>query len=243
MAVYSIRPIALCEGPRDVSQWTYCLNIGTKCNSACYVWYIEGSKPKILVDSGARASHYAGTPLITKDLIPIEDALDKLGLTPEDIKIVILTHLHFDHVALAYLYRKAKFIVQKKELDYAQNPHPLDVLHYDLSTFEGLNLEVIDGDKEIIPGVSVFLTPGHSPGGQSVEIETAAGKAIITGFCSQMSTFTQTEEMRRRRWEVAVPGIHQNALEAYDSVLKVKHRADIIVPLHEPKFIGIETVP
>lgn len=243
MAVYRIRPIALCEGPRDVSQWTYLLNIGTECKSACYVWYIEGSEPKILVDAGVSASHYAGKPFITRDLTPIEDGLAKLGLTPEDIKIVILTHLHFDHVALAYLFRKAKFIVQKKELDYAQNPHPLDTVHYDLSTFEGLNFEIIDGDKEIIPGVSVFLTPGHSPGGQSVEIETTAGEAIITGFCSQMSTFTQTEEMRRRGWEVAVPGIHQNALEAYDSVLKVKHRADIIVPLHEPKFIGIETIP
>lgn len=241
--MYRIYPIALCEGPRDVSQWTYCLNIGTKCNSACYVWYIEGSKPKILVDCGARASHFVGKPFITRDLISIEDGLAKLGLTPEDIKIVILTHLHFDHVALAYLYKKARFIVQKKELDYARNPHPLDALYYDSSTFEGLNLEVIDGDKEVIPGVSVFLTPGHTPGGQSVEIETAAGEAIITGFCSQMSTFTQTEEMRRRGWEVAAPGLHQDAREAYNSVLKVKRRAAIIVPLHEPKFIGIETIP
>jgi N-acyl homoserine lactone hydrolase len=243
MTTYRIRPIALCEGPRDVSQWTHRLNIGTKCNSAIYVWYIEGSQPKILVDSGVTASYYAGKPFITRDLISVEDGLRKLGLTPEDIKIVIITHLHFDHVSLAYLYKKAKFIVQKRELDYARNPHPIDALFYDSSAFEGLNFEVIDGDKEIIPGVSVLLTPGHTPGGQSVEIETIAGKAIITGFCSQMSTFTQTEEMRQMGWEVAAPGLHQDVREAYDSVLKVKRRASIIIPLHDPAFITKEVIP
>ena len=243
MSIYRIRPIATCEGLRDTSQWTYCLNAGIKSDLSCYAWYIEGSQPKVLVDTGARASAFANKPLPLTDLIPVEVGLGKLGLAPEDIEIVILTHFHFDHIALGHLYKKARFIVQKKELHYARNPHPLDAIHYDRNAFDRLNLEVIDGDKQIIPGVSVFLTPGHTPGGQSVEINVAAGKAIITGFCCTMATFTQTEEMKQRGWEVAAPGLHQDAREAYDSVLKVKRRADIIIPLHDPMFIVKEAIP
>lgn len=240
---YRIRPIATCGGPRDTSQWTYCLNVGVKSDQSCYAWYIEGSQPKILVDTGARASQFAGKPLISRDLTPVENGLGKLGLVPEDIEIVIITHLHFDHIALGHLYKKAKFIVQKKELRYALNPHPLDAGFYDKGTFDCLNLEVIDGDTEIIPGVSVFLTPGHTPGGQSVQVDTAAGKAIITGFCCVMATFVQTEEMKQRGWEVAAPGLHQDVRQAYDTVLRVKRRADIIVPLHDTMFIGREAIP
>ena len=243
MATYSICPIALCEGPRDGTQYTHRMNFGTTCNQATYIWYIEGSQPKILVDTGAMASTFTERGISERDLISVGDGFAKLGLKPEDIEIVIVTHLHFDHIALGYLYKKAKFIVQKKELDYARNPHPIDAPPYDRSMFERLDLEVIDGPTEITAGVSVFPTPGHTPGGQSVEINTAAGKAIITGFCCSLATFAQTEAMKRNGWEVAVPSLHQDVREAYDSVLKVKRRADIIIAVHDPTFVGKETIP
>ncbi len=238
MAMYSIRPIALCEGPRDLSQYTYRMNLGTKCKSVCYIWYIEGSKPKTLIDAGVKAR---GGPW--NELTSVEDGLGKLGLKPEDIEIVIVTHLHSDHIEFGHLFKEARFIVQKRELDYALNPHPIDAPNYHRSMFEGLDLEVIDGQSEIIPGVSVFLTPGHSPGGQSVEVNTAAGKAIITGFCCHLSTFMQTEEMERRGWEVSAPLIHHDVREAYDSVLKVKRRADTIIAIHDPAYIDKEVIP
>ncbi|MFC1862067.1 N-acyl homoserine lactonase family protein [Chloroflexota bacterium] len=241
MATYSIRPIALREGPRDASQYTYFMNFGTACKSACYAWYIEGSQPKTLVDAGSTASKsIVGSE---RDLVSIEDGLNKLGLKTDDIENIIITHLHIDHIQLGHLYKKAKFIVQKRELDYARNPHAIDAYIYDKSMFEGLNLEVIDGSSEIIPGVSVFLTPGHSPGGQSVKINTAAGKVIITGFCCHLSTFVQTEAVKRKGWEVTAPLIHHDVRQAYDSVLKVKQQADIILALHDPEYIGKEVIP
>ena len=173
----------------------------------------------------------------------MENGLAKIGLTPEDIDIVILTHLHGDHTELASLYRKAKFIVQRKELEYAQHPHPIDAELYDNRYFESLDFDIIDGDANINSGISVFLTPGHTPGGQSVQIHTALGEAIITGFCCSMDTFKQTEEMKRRGWEVSVPLIHHDVRDAYDSVLKVKQKADIILSLHDPEYIGRKTVP
>jgi len=243
MSKYSIRPIALAEGPRNGSDYTYRENFDITQNTACYIWYIEGSRPKTLIDAGATASMFAEKGAHETGLISVEDGLSQLGMKPEDIEIVIITHLHWDHVALARMYTRAKFIVQKKELDYARSPHPIDAHLYERSDFEGLHLEVIDGQQEIASGLSVFLTPGHSPGGQSVEINTAAGKAVITGFCSTLKTFAETDLMKRRGWEVSIPLIHQDIREAYDSVLAVKRRADIVLALHDPRFIEKALIP
>ena len=243
MPKYTIRPIALCQGPRDLSHYTYTMNQGVKCISGCYIWYIEGAPKRILVDTGATAAMITARGVEETDIISTADGLKRLGLTPDDIEIVVATHLHFDHIGLGYLYKNARFIVQKKELDYALNPHPIDATSYDRSQFENLKFEVIDGEKEIVPDLTVFLTPGHTPGGQSVAVNTTAGTAIITGFCGNLRTFEQTEAMKRRGWEVAIPLLHHDTEQMYDSVLAVKRRADIILPLHESAFIGRDRIP
>jgi len=100
-----------------------------------------------------------------------------------------------------------------------------------------VNFDILEGDKEIVKGVKVLLTPGHSPGSQSVAIETEKGIAVITGFCCINKNFI--EEF----WPVTPPGIHTNATQAYDSMLKVKEIADIIIPLHESTFAKKEVIP
>ena len=240
---YKIHPIALTKGIRDMSQWTYRWNIGTKVESVCYTWYIEGSDTKILVDTGAQEENFTNPEFPMKNVAILEDGLSRFGIAPNDIDIVILTHLHFDHVALAHKFKKATFIVQKREIEFVKNPHPFLIMDYNYEYFKDLRFHIVDGDKEIIPGIKVLLTPGHTYGGQSVQIETSKGKAIIAGLCSQMSTFTQTDLMKKRGLEVAVCGIHTNVAEAYDSALRIKRTADILIPLHEPSFINVDEIP
>ena len=79
--------------------------------SCCYVWYIEGVKQNILVDAGDSAESIRNRGHIEEHIQSIDEGLAKLELTPESIDIVILTHLHTDHVSLAHRYTKAKFIV------------------------------------------------------------------------------------------------------------------------------------
>ena len=239
---YSIRPIALCEGIRDMSQWTYRWNIGTKVKSACYIWYIEGSDPVTLVDAGAQGEHFpAEFPMHTR--VTLQDGLQGVGLTADDVRLILVTHLHFDHIALARQYRNAEFVVQKKELEFALNPHVFSALDYRKEMFDGLKFRVVDGDTEILPGITALLTPGHSPGGQSIQVETERGKAIITGFCAQLSTFTQTPAMKARGLEVAACGLHTDCREVYDSAARVKKIADIIIPCHEPQFMDVPRIP
>lgn len=243
MGNYCIRPIALCKGLRDRSQWTYRIGYGEKVGTCTYSWYIEGLKQGVLVDTGATAEQFRKRGFSDEGIQLLEEGLKKVGVDFEDIKIIILTHLHFDHIALASKFPKAVFFLQKKEFDFAMNPHPAVASQYNKDYFMNLNLELIEGDKEIVDGIKVFLTPGHSPGGQSVGIETAEGLAIITGFCCSLENFYPAAAAKAKGLSIVAPGIHTDMLQAYDSVLRVKQLAKIIMPLHDPAFIEVDRIP
>ena len=72
MAVYTIYPIAVCQGPRDGSHFTYRANFGISGNTACYAWYIKGAKNKIMVDTGATAAMFREKGATETDLISVE---------------------------------------------------------------------------------------------------------------------------------------------------------------------------
>ena len=86
-------------------------------------------------------------------------------------------------------------------------------------------------------------TPAHTPGGMTVLIDTEAGKAAITGFCVIDENFDPPIEIRAMEMDVSPPGTHVNVYESYDILTRVKSMSDLLLPLHEPRFAGIETIP
>jgi glyoxylase-like metal-dependent hydrolase (beta-lactamase superfamily II) len=208
-----------------------------------YVWYIEGAKERILVDAGVNATLFRERGIPDEDVQSLEEGLQKVGLACGDIEIVLMTHLHWDHVALASRFSNAKFIVQKKEYDFALKPHPAVASSYQKEFFINLHIHLADGDQEITDGVKVYLTPGHTPGGQSVGVQTSKGLAVITGFCCSLENFFPPPEARAKGMDIVAPGIHTDLLMAYDSVTRVKGMADIIIPLNDPKFLEVVRIP
>jgi glyoxylase-like metal-dependent hydrolase (beta-lactamase superfamily II) len=154
-----------------------------------------------------------------------EEALDTFGLKPEDIDIIIHTHLHNDHCENDYKCTNAKVYVQKAEYDFFQNPHPLDHRYFP-DLLDDVEVVLVEGDREIVDGVQVLLTPGHTVGGQSVVVNTKKGKAVITGFCCNEQNFPASGP-------VVPSGVHINAIDAYESAAKVQEVADILLPLHD----------
>jgi N-acyl homoserine lactone hydrolase len=102
----------------------------------------------------------------------VADALAEVDMTPADIGLVINTHLHFDHCGQNAVFRHAPFYVQRAELDRARIESP--ELH-DWFDFAGARFELLDGDAEILPGLEVISTPGHTSGHQCVLIRSQAG--------------------------------------------------------------------
>jgi glyoxylase-like metal-dependent hydrolase (beta-lactamase superfamily II) len=95
----------------------------------------------------------------------VADALAELDMTPGDIGLVINTHLHFDHCGQNSVFKHAPIYVQRAELDRAQRESPALC---DWFGFMDARFELLDGDAEILPGLSVITTPGHTVGHQCV---------------------------------------------------------------------------
>jgi N-acyl homoserine lactone hydrolase len=100
------------------------------------------------------------------------DALAELDMTPGDIGLVINTHLHFDHCGQNAVFPHAAFYVQRAELNRARQESPE---LYDWFDFMNARFELLDVDTDVLPGLSVIATPGHTAGHQSVVIQSADG--------------------------------------------------------------------
>src|SRR5258707_2549803 len=100
----------------------------------------------------------------------VADALSELDMTPDDIGLVINTHLHFDHCGQNAVFKQAAFYVQRAEVSRAQRESRE---LYDWFDFMNARFELLDGDTEVVPGLSVITTPGHTVGHQSVVIQAA----------------------------------------------------------------------
>jgi N-acyl homoserine lactone hydrolase len=113
----------------------------------------------------------------------VADALAELDMTPADIGLVINTHLHFDHCGQNAVFSHAACHVQRTELDRAKRESR--ELH-DWFGFMDARWELLDGDTEILPGLSVVTTPGHTVGHQCVVVSSADGQDLLIGDAAYM---------------------------------------------------------
>lgn len=123
----------------------------------------------------------------------LEDAIRQAGATPEDISIVINTHLHFDHAGgntyldergqLKLAFPNARYVVKRGEYDYATHPNERTSASYFERNFMPIvkahKFEFVIREKEIVRGVRVVPTPGHTPFHQSVLIESGGERAFF----------------------------------------------------------------
>jgi N-acyl homoserine lactone hydrolase len=106
------------------------------------------------------------------------DALAELDMSPADIGLVINTHLHFDHCGQNAVFGHAPHYVQRAEVDRAQRESRE---LYDWFGFMNARWELLDGDTEVLPGLQVITTPGHTAGHQCVVVATDGGSDLLIG--------------------------------------------------------------
>jgi N-acyl homoserine lactone hydrolase len=227
MQEYVIYPLVIGANETDQGIMTYQRGYGKRIWIPIYAFYLAGGKEKILVDSGLEEFMVPETvgEEYGLEILEFEAALETVGLRPEDIDVIIHTHLHNDHCENDYKCPQAQIVVQKTEYEFFRSPHPLDHRYYP-DLLDGLNVHLVEGDVHFRDGIDLIFTPGHTPGGQSVAVQTAAGKAIITGFCCNALNFPADGP-------VVAPGVHTDALAAYDSAQQIRQQADILLPLHD----------
>jgi len=235
--MYTIYPLAVGFNETDQGIMTYQHYYGKRIILPIYTFAIKGGNRKILVDTGIEdfMPSQEIEDQVGFSIMQFEDALATVGWKPEEIDIVIHTHLHNDHCENDVLCTNAEVYVQQAEIDFFNNPHPIDHRYYP-DVLEGVNLKIIDGDSSITEGIEVLFTPGHTPGGQSVVVETSKGKAIITGLCCNAENFP-------RGGGVIAPGVHLDVIQAYESMKRIKEAADIIIPIHDLEIGKKKVIP
>jgi glyoxylase-like metal-dependent hydrolase (beta-lactamase superfamily II) len=125
----------------------------------------------------------------------LEDGLRAVGVTPEDIVMVINTHLHFDHAGgnswrtpggeVLPTFPRARYVVQAGELAYAERPNERTAASYFPPNWAPVvasgQLTVVSGETEVLPGVVLRPTPGHTPHHQSVVLTSGGETACFLG--------------------------------------------------------------
>lgn len=236
----TIHPMNLGEVTIDSSFAVWGWNMGTPLQAVCSSYLILGSDTPIMVDASFRdaAENSASTGL--EFLQPtgeqqLESQLAKHSLKPEDIGLVINTHLHVDHTGLVDKLPNARIVVQRKELQYAAAPYfpvpffdRVDIAKYAGPLHDRIEfIEESDREREVAPGVTVSWTGGHSPGHQIVYAETdSGGPAIITG---------DIVYRKDPGFNAQIPsGYVTNLGEAVNALARIKRDAKHVLPMHDP---------
>ncbi len=188
---------------------------------------LGGSEP-VIVDTGFRS--VTGGPFSQVQEQALEVNLARFGIEPEDVGLVIHTHLHADHAGRSDLFPNAKLVIRAQELEYARAPlfparlyhqDEIDILTGDLRP----QLEIIKEDQELVTGIKAVHTGGHTPGHQVVYVQLESGTAIIAGDLVYLIDPGLTEQMP--------PGIYTDLRDVMAALAMIQRDADHVLPMHD----------
>lgn len=130
---------------------------------------------------------------------PIDEALRAAGQRITAVKAIANCHFHADHAGGNRFFSRVPIFVQKAELAHAKNDLDYTYLPH-VADFPGAALEPLEGEAEPWPGIRIVPTPGHSPGHQSLVVDTKEGRVVLGGqavsFSSDYGRHQYSHELR-----------------------------------------------
>lgn len=218
----------------------FCLHTtpGKEIPISYYFWGLKASDEFILVDTGFSSEAVKRRKADVTDFRSPQKLLKTVGIDPEKIEKVILTHLHWDHCESLDLFQNAVFFVQKRELEFvtgSYSRHPAIKEFIDVDpilellrlNYEG-RLVILDGDYQIGEGIRLIRMGGHTPGSQVVKVNTEKGDILISG---------DVIPLYRNMLEGVPPGIYSDLVEvlvAYERIGEMVKSLDAFMPGHDP---------
>lgn len=201
-----------------------------------YVWLVRGPHGVILVDTGFSAQSASARK--RKFLMSPVYALEAMGILPDEVDHVILTHLHYDHAGNTGAFNNARIHIQESEMQYATGRymcHPSlnhffaveDVKTMVEHTFAG-RTEFHNGDGTIVPGVTVHRIGGHTHGLQVVRVLTARGWIVLASDAAHYY-----ENMDDQNPFPAIFNLGE-MLEGYRRMAALADSRQHIIPGHDP---------
>jgi glyoxylase-like metal-dependent hydrolase (beta-lactamase superfamily II) len=205
-----------------------------------FVWAIVGPSGAIIVDTGFDAA--MGKRRQRELVKPVAEGLRAIGVDPEAVGTIIVSHLHYDHCGNYDLFPRARYHLQDGEMAYATGRHMChaalrlpfeadDVVAMVRKVFAG-RVAFHDGDDEIAPGVTVHRIGGHSKGLQSVRVNTRRGPVVLASDATHL--YAHIEQGR------VFPIVYSvgDVVEGYATLRRLAASPRHIVPGHDPAVLA-----
>src|ERR1700735_1301629 len=153
---------------------------------ACCAYLVRYPGGLLLFDTGIGVGHAEADsefgPMLRQ---PLQAELSRIGLRLSDVSTVANCHLHLDHCGNNQLFPGTPIFVQQQELDALPS---LDYVLPEMVHFAGAALEIHDGEADIAAGLRIIPTLGHTPGHQSLLVETTRGKILVAGHAADSAS-------------------------------------------------------
>src|SRR2546422_238524 len=167
-----------------------------------YVWLILGGPHPILVDTGFLDDDARERGI--RSYVSPAAMVERAGVKPGDVPVALITHLHYDHWAGHSLFPGAEYWIQRDEVAFWTGPYG----HYPafrqsanvgaLARLVTLNyasrVRIIDGDRQVLPGIGVHRVGGHTAGLQIVTVQTRRGTVVLTSDASHFYRNVETRQ-------------------------------------------------
>lgn len=210
---------------------------------AYYFWCLRGPEGVTLVDTGGAPDEAQKRGL--QGVQTQEEQLAKMGIDPQGVRRVILTHLHWDHFGRWELFPQATFYLQKREFEFFTSPLSRhEVIRQFCSNVSMIadlqkqgRVKLVAGEEVILPGLAVSWVGGHTPGSQVVAVETRRGKMVLCGDLHYL--YAHIAEDMPSLIQLDIP----ECLAAFASVKELAASRELILPGHDPLLTSLYPEP
>jgi len=203
-----------------------------------WVLFDAGANPTLVRDPALKHRYYTGQGWEAPDLpedLTLPHHLARLGLMPRDVAAVVVSHLHLDHSGALPLLTHCPVYIQRDEYDYAFGEADEALAYFRVDYAEPtLDWRIIDGDQEVLAGVTAIKTRGHTPGHQSLVVELPnSGMFVLAQDCADLIENLDDE---------VLPGGSVDDEAALAAIRRVKAIATAtggrVIPGHDPDFFA-----
>lgn len=204
-----------------------------------YVWAIVGPQGTFVVDTGFDAAMAKKRERTM--LKPVGEGLKAIGISPDAVEDVIVTHLHYDHTGNYELFPRARYHLQEAEMAYATGRHMCHAhmrIPFEAEDVVAMVRKVFadrvafhDGDDEIAAGISVHRIGGHSKGLQCVRVKTRRGYVVIASDTTHLYAHIEQGRVFPVTYNVG------EVLAGYARVKRLATSMTHVVPGHDPDVL------
>lgn len=207
-----------------------------------FFWIFRSAEQTIVIDTGF--SPEAAIARKRQPVVAPADALARLGIDPKDVKLLVLTHAHYDHAGNLGLYPNAKIVMSRKEFEfwgtdmgkrpqYGHHIDPLDIERIQALHREG-RITLLDAPQNtLIPGIELYELGGHTPGQMAVVVEMPEGPVILAS--DAIHYYDELEQDR----PFAVLDSLSDMYRGYERIREWLQRPGaVVIPGHDPDVMN-----